>query len=86
MSIAWVLLIVRAKPVFIRQSVERVELMGTTAGTVRDAVRIEEARWEDFRRALRPIDIGLLDWNFDAARSPGEAAAVVLNPRDDQTV
>lgn len=55
--------------------------MGRTARTFRDAIRVEESRWKDFRRALRPVDRGLLDWIFDAARKHGDAGTVVLNPR-----
>ncbi len=55
--------------------------MGRTVRTFRDGVRIEEARWKDFRRTLRPSQRERLDRIFDAARSFADAGTMMVTPR-----
>lgn len=56
-------------------------MMGRTVRTYRDAVRIEEARWKDFRRTLRPPQRARLDRIFDYARGFADAGTMMVTPR-----
>ncbi len=55
--------------------------MGRTVRTFRDGVRIEEARWKDFRRTLRPSQREQFDRIFDAARTFADAGTMMVTPR-----
>lgn len=55
--------------------------MGRTARTFRDAVGIEESRWKDFRRTLRPAQRNLMDRIFDSARMCADAGTMMTTPR-----
>lgn len=55
--------------------------MGRTIRTFRDAIRIEEARWKEFRRTLRPAQREAFDKIFDHARSLADAGTMVPTPR-----
>jgi len=55
--------------------------MGRTVRTYRDAVRIEEARWKDFRRTLRPFQRERFDRIFDYARGYADAGTMMVTPR-----
>ena len=55
--------------------------MGRTVRTYRDAVRIEEARWKDFRRTLRPSQRERFDRIFDYARGFADAGTMMVTPR-----
>lgn len=55
--------------------------MGRTVRTFRDGVRIEEARWKEFRRTLRPSQREQFDRIFDAARSFADAGTMMVTPR-----
>ena len=72
-----------------RQSEDRVSVncmleaktMGRTARTFRDAVGVEESRWKDFRRTLRPAQRDLMDRVFDSARMCADAGTMMTTPR-----
>jgi len=55
--------------------------MGRTARTAHDAINIEEKRWSEFRRTLRPARRDLLDRVFDYARKSSDAATMIVTPR-----
>ncbi|KXH70893.1 MAG: hypothetical protein AM326_12205 [Candidatus Thorarchaeota archaeon SMTZ-45] len=55
--------------------------LGRTVRTYRDAVRIEEARWKDFRRTLRPSQRNRFDRIFDCARGFADAGTMMVTPR-----
>lgn len=55
--------------------------MGRTVRTFRDAIRIEEARWKEFRRTLRPAQREVFDRIFDHARSLADAGTMIPTPR-----
>jgi len=55
--------------------------VGRTVRTYRDAVRIEEARWKDFRRTLRPSQKDRFDRIFDCARGFADAGTMMVTPR-----
>ncbi|MDH4213209.1 MAG: hypothetical protein OEV85_04760 [Candidatus Thorarchaeota archaeon] len=55
--------------------------MGRTVRTFRDAIRIEEARWKEFRRTLRPAQREVFDRIFNYARSLADAGTMVPTPR-----
>ena len=55
--------------------------MGRTVRTFRDGVRIEESRWKDFRRTLRPSQREQFDRIFDAARGFADAGTMMVPPR-----
>lgn len=55
--------------------------MGRTVRTFRDAIRIEEARWREFRRTLRPTQRAVFDRIFDYARSLADAGTMIPTPR-----
>ena len=55
--------------------------MGRTVRTFRDGVRIEESRWKDFRRTLRPSQREQFDRIFDAARGFADAGTMMVTPR-----
>ena len=55
--------------------------MGRTVRTYRDAVRIEEGRWKDFRRTLRPSQRERFDRIFDYARGFADAGTMMVTPR-----
>jgi len=55
--------------------------MGRTVRTFRDGVNIEEARWKDFRRTLRPSQREQFDRIFDAARAVADAGTMMVTPR-----
>ena len=56
-------------------------MMGRTVRTYRDAVRIEEERWKDFRRTLRPSQRERFDRIFDYARGFADAGTMMVTPR-----
>jgi hypothetical protein len=55
--------------------------VGRTVRTFRDATRIEEARWKEFRRTLRPAQREVFDKIFDHARSLADAGTMIPTPR-----
>lgn len=55
--------------------------MGRTVRTYRDAIRIEEARWKEFRRTLRPSQRERFDRIFDYARGFADAGTMMVTPR-----
>jgi hypothetical protein len=55
--------------------------MGRTVRTFRDAIRIEEARWKEFRRTLRPAQREVFDRIFDHARSLADAGIDAIEER-----
>ena len=55
--------------------------MGRTVRTFRDGIRIEEARWKEFRRTLRPSQREHFDRIFDAARGVADAGTMIVTPR-----
>jgi hypothetical protein len=55
--------------------------VGRTVRTFRDAIRIEEARWKEFRRTLRPAQREVFDKIFDHARSLADAGTMIPTPR-----
>ncbi len=55
--------------------------MGRTVRTFRDAIRIEETRWNEFRRTLRPAQREAFDKIFDHARSLADAGTMIPTPR-----
>ena len=55
--------------------------MGRTVRTFRDGVRIEEARWKEFRRTLRPFQRERFDRIFDSARGNADAGTMIVTPR-----
>ena len=55
--------------------------MGRTVRTFRDAVDLEESRWKDFRRTLRPHQRKQLDCIFDFARKCADAGTMIATPR-----
>ncbi len=55
--------------------------MGRTVRTFRDAIRIEEARWKDYRRTMRPSQREFLDRVFDHGRSLADAGTMIVTPR-----
>jgi len=55
--------------------------MGRTVRTFRDGVRIEEARWKEFRRTLRPVQRERFDRIFDSARGNADAGTMIVTPR-----
>ncbi len=55
--------------------------VGRTVRTYRDAVRIEEARWKDFRRTLRPSQRDRFDRIFNYARGHADAGTMMVTPR-----
>jgi len=55
--------------------------MGRTVRTFRDGVRIEEARWKEFRRTLRPAQRERFDRIFDSARGNADAGTMIVTPR-----
>jgi hypothetical protein len=57
------------------------QIMGRTVRTYRDAVRIEEARWKDFRRTLRQSQKERFDRIFDYARGFADAGTMMVTPR-----
>jgi hypothetical protein len=55
--------------------------MGRTVRTFRDAIRIEESRWKDFRRTMRPSQREFLDRVFDHGRRLADAGTMIVTPR-----
>jgi len=55
--------------------------VGRTVRTYRDAVRIEEGRWKDFRRTLRPAQRERFDRIFNYARGFADAGTMMVTPR-----
>jgi hypothetical protein len=55
--------------------------VGRTVRTFRDGVRIEEARWKEFRRTLRPFQRERFDRIFDSARNNADAGTMIVTPR-----
>lgn len=55
--------------------------IGRTVRTFRDAVSIEEQRWKQIRRTLRPAGREALDWIFNAASRHGDAVTMYTAPR-----
>ena len=62
-------------------AIKRMKPVGRTVRTYRDAVRIEEARWKDFRRTLRPSQRDRFDRIFDYARGFADAGTMMVTPR-----
>ncbi|MGY5872166.1 MAG: hypothetical protein RTV72_07985 [Candidatus Thorarchaeota archaeon] len=55
--------------------------MGRTVRTFRDGIRIEEARWKEFRRTLRPSQRERFDRIFNYARGYADAGTMIVTPR-----
>jgi hypothetical protein len=55
--------------------------VGRTVRTFRDGIRIEEARWKEFRRTLRPSQREHFDRIFNAARGYADAGTMIVTPR-----
>jgi hypothetical protein len=55
--------------------------VGRTVRTYRDAIRIEEKRWKEFRRTLRPSQQERFDRIFDYARGFADAGTMMVTPR-----
>lgn len=55
--------------------------MGRTVRTFRDAIRIEESKWKDFRRTMRPSQRKFLDSVFDHGRGLADAGTMIVTPR-----
>jgi wyosine [tRNA(Phe)-imidazoG37] synthetase (radical SAM superfamily) len=60
--------------------------MGRTARTFRNAVDIEEAKWNSFRRVLKPTERENLDRIFDCARACADAGTMMTTPRITEVV
>ena len=60
--------------------------VGRTIRTFRDALEIEEERWKDFRRTLRPAKRELIDRVFEYARRSGDAGSMIVTPRITEVV
>ncbi|MBN2228717.1 MAG: hypothetical protein JW779_03915 [Candidatus Thorarchaeota archaeon] len=60
--------------------------MGRTVRTFRDGIRIEETRWKEFRRTLRPAQRETFDKIFDHARSLADAGTMLPTPRITEVV
>ncbi|WP_227380215.1 hypothetical protein [Haladaptatus halobius] len=50
--------------------------MGRTNLTYRDALRVMESRWDDYRRALRHTDQEVFDRLFEYARAHADASGL----------
>ncbi|NWF96858.1 MAG: hypothetical protein HXY34_12015 [Candidatus Thorarchaeota archaeon] len=68
------------------EQLEENRTMGRTARTFRDALDIEEERWKDFRRTLRPSKRELMDRIFEYARMSGDAGSMIVTPRVTEVV
>ena len=55
--------------------------VGRTVRTFRDGIRIEEGRWKEFRRTLRPSQREHFDRIFDSARGYADAGTMIVTPR-----
>ncbi|MFW9965746.1 MAG: hypothetical protein ACFFEA_01200 [Candidatus Thorarchaeota archaeon] len=55
--------------------------MGRTARTFREQIRIEESKWNGFRRVLTPQEREVLDYIFDSAREYADAGTMIVTPR-----
>jgi hypothetical protein len=55
--------------------------VGRTVRTFRDGIKIEEARWKEFRRTLRPSKRERFDRIFDSARGYADAGTMIVTPR-----
>jgi len=55
--------------------------VGRTVRTFRDGIRIEEARWKEFRRTLRPSQRERFDRIFNYARGYADAGTMIVTPR-----
>ena len=55
--------------------------MGRTVRTFRDGIRIEEVRWKEFRRTLRPSQREHFDRIFNCARGYADAGTMIVTPR-----
>jgi hypothetical protein len=60
--------------------------VGRTVRTFRDAIRIEETRWKEFRRTLRPAQREAFDKIFDHARSLADAGTMIPTPRTTEVI
>jgi hypothetical protein len=60
--------------------------VGRTVRTYRDAIRIEEARWKEFRRTLRPSQREQFDRIFDYARGFADAGTMMVTPRVSEVI
>jgi hypothetical protein len=61
-------------------------MLGRTVRTFRNAVDSEQARWNDFRRTLRPHHRERLDRIFDYARKCGDAGTMIASARISEVV
>ncbi|TFH09636.1 MAG: hypothetical protein E4H14_04095 [Candidatus Thorarchaeota archaeon] len=55
--------------------------MGRTVRTFRDGIRIEEGRWKEFRRTLRPSQREHFYRIFDSERGYADAGTMIVTPR-----
>lgn len=60
--------------------------MGRTNRTYRELVRTMEARWADFRRALRRDDQAAFDRLFEHARAHADAGGMQNHPSTEEAV
>ncbi|MGY5853315.1 MAG: hypothetical protein RTU92_07115 [Candidatus Thorarchaeota archaeon] len=60
--------------------------MGRTVRTFRNAVDIDEARWQDFKRTLRPKQREHFGRIFDYARKCADAGTMLATPRITEVV
>jgi len=56
-------------------------VIGRTARTFRESIRIEESRWKGFRRVLTLQERETLDHIFDSAREYADAGTMIVTPR-----
>jgi hypothetical protein len=55
--------------------------VGRTVRTFRNSIDIEEARWKQFKRTLRPSQKEYLDRIFESARKSADAGTMIVTPR-----
>ena len=55
--------------------------VGRTVRTFRDAVDIEEARWKQFKRTLRPSQKKYFERIFESAMKSADAGTMIVTPR-----
>ncbi|MFQ5833945.1 MAG: hypothetical protein ACE5H4_14660 [Candidatus Thorarchaeota archaeon] len=60
--------------------------MGRTIPTFRKAIRIEEAKWKNFRRQLTAEEKARLDKVFEYARKFGDAGTMFARPHTPDAV
>ena len=60
--------------------------MGRTVRTFRDAVDIEETRWKQFKRTLRPSQKKYFERIFESAMKSADAGTMIVTPRITEVV